>query len=95
MSYDRDPCFAPAESDDPGHRLRRLEDWAGRHDQWSAQSAVDGRDRVVHVEKRVTVLEAKVVRLLASVGEHHLNWGIVAWVTGVAASAMLAWLASK
>lgn len=78
MSYDRGPRFAPAESDDPGRRVRRLEDWAGRHDQWATQTVVEGRDRVLHIEGRVTVLEGKVVRPLASVGEHRLKWGIVA-----------------
>lgn len=90
MSYDRGPRFAPAESDDPGRRLRRLEDWAGRHDQWATQTAVEGRDRVVHVESRVTVLEGKVVRLFASMEEHRLKWGIVAWVVGTAVAAGMA-----
>ena len=93
MSYDRGPRFAPAESDDPGRRLRRLEDWAGRHDQWATQTVVKGRDRVHHVEGRVTILEGKVVRLLASVGEHRLKWGIVAWVVGTAVAAAIALIA--
>jgi hypothetical protein len=69
MSYDRGPRFAPAESDEPTRRIRRLEDWAGRHDQWATQTAVEERDRVVHVEERVTVLEGKVTPLFASVGD--------------------------
>ncbi len=73
MSYERGPRFAPAESDDPGRRLRRVEDWAGRHDQWSAQTAVEGHEKVVRVEERVTVLEGKVVRLFAALGEHRLK----------------------
>lgn len=93
MTHDRGPRFAPAESDEPGRRLRRLEDWAGRHDQWSAQTAVEGHEKVVRVEERVTALEAKVVRLLASVGEHRLKWGIVAWVVGTAMAAGIALLA--
>jgi len=51
------------------------------------------RDRVVHAEGRAGVLEGKVVRLLASVGEHRLKWGIVAWVVGTAAAAGIAVLA--
>ncbi len=90
MTHDRGPRFAPAESDGPARRIRRLEDWAGRHDQWSAQSAADGHEKVVQAEVRVTVLEAKVVRLFASVGEHRLKWGIVAWVVGTAAAAGIA-----
>lgn len=93
MTHDRGPRFAPAESDDPGRRLRRLEDWAGRHDQEATQISVDVRDRVVHAEGRAGVLEGKVVRLLASVGEHRLKWGIVAWVVGTAAAAGIAVLA--
>ena len=93
MNPERGPRFAPAESEDPTRRLRRLEDWAGRHDQWSAQTAVEGHEKVAHVEERVTVLEAKVVRLFASVGEHRLKWGIVAWVVGTAVAAALAMLA--
>ncbi|MFO0931142.1 MAG: hypothetical protein U1E39_00375 [Planctomycetota bacterium] len=93
MTHDRGPRFAPAESDDPTRRLRRLEDWAGRHDQWSAQTAVEGHEKVVRVEERVTVLEGKVVRLFASVGEHRLKWGIVAWVVGTATAAAIAMLA--
>lgn len=93
MTHDRGPRFAPAESDEPARRLRRLEDWAGRHDQWSAQTAVEGHEKVVRVEERVTVLEAKVVRLFASVGEHRLKWGIVAWVVGTAVAAGIALLA--
>lgn len=90
MSYERGPRFAPAESDDPARRIRRIEDWAGRHDQWSAQTAVEGLEKVVRVEERVTVLEGKVVRLFAAVGEHRLKWGIVAWVLGTAAAATVA-----
>ena len=41
----------------------------------------------------MTVLEAKVVRLFAAVGEHRLKWGIVAWVVGTAAAALIAWRA--
>jgi len=93
MTHEGGPRFAPAESDDPGRRIRRIEDWAGRHDQWSAQTAVEGRKRVAHVEERVTVLEGKVVRLFASVGEHRLKWGIVAWVVGVAVAVLTARLA--
>lgn len=93
MTFDRGPRFAPAESDEPGRRLRRLEDWAGRHDQWATQTVVEGRDRGVDVEGRVTILEGKVVRLLASVGEHRLKWGIVAWVVGTAAAAGIALVA--
>ncbi len=93
MNPERGPRFAPAESDDPGRRLRRIEDWAGRHDQWSAQTAVEGHEKVVNVEERVTVLEGKVVRLFASMGEHRLKWGIVAWVVGTAVAAGIAVLA--
>jgi len=92
MSVERGPPFAPAESDEPGRRIRRLEDWAGRHDQWATQTAVELRERAVDVERRVTVLEGKVVRLFAAVGEHRLKWGIVAWVLGVAAAAAIAML---
>jgi hypothetical protein len=90
MSYDRGPRFAPAESDDPTRRVRRLEDWAGRHDQWAAQTSVDLRQDAAKVEDRVTVLEGKVVRLFAAVGEHRLKWGIVAWVVGTAVAAGIA-----
>lgn len=89
MSYDRGPRFAPAESDEPARRIRRLEDWAERHDQWATQTSVEGRERVGHVEERVTVLEGKVVRLLASVGEHRFQWGIGAWVVWTAAAAVI------
>ena len=68
-------------------------DWAGRHDQWSAQTAVQGHEKVVHVEERVTVLEGKVTRLFASVGEHRLKWGILAWVVGTAVATWIALLA--
>lgn len=54
---------------------------------------VEGRDRAVQVEGRVTILEGKVVRLLASVGKHRLKWGIVAWVVGTAVAAGIAVLA--
>jgi hypothetical protein len=93
VSFDRGPRFAPADSGDSGRRIRRLEDWAGRHDQWSAQTAADGHQKVGRVEERVSVLEAKVVRLLASVGEHRIKWGIVAWVVGTAVAAVIAMLA--
>jgi hypothetical protein len=91
VSYERGPRFVPADSDDPPRRIRRLEDWAGRHEQWSAQSAVEGHEKVVRVEERVTVLEGKVIRLFASVGEHRLKWGVVAWVVGTAVAAAIAW----
>ena len=93
MNPERGPRFAPAESEDPTRRLRRLEDWAGRHDQWSAQTAVEGHEKVVRVEERVTVLEGKVTRLFASIGENKLKWGIVAWVLGTAVAAGIAVLA--
>ncbi len=93
MNPERGPRFSPAESEDPTRRLRRLEDWAGRHDQWSAQTAVEGHEKVVSVEERVTLLEAKLTRLYAAVGEHRLKWGIVAWVVGTAAAAAIAWAA--
>lgn len=93
MTHDRGPRFAPAESDEPGRRLRRIEDWAGRHDQWATQTAVEGHEKVALVEERVTVLEAKVVRLFASMGEHRLKWGIVAWTVGTAVAAAIAMLA--
>jgi hypothetical protein len=93
VNPERGPRFAPAESEDPTRRIRRLEDWAGRHDQWSAQTAVEGHEKVAHVEERVTVLEAKLTRLYAAVGEHRLKWGIVAWVLGTAAAAGIAMLA--
>lgn len=93
MSYERGPRFAPAESDDPARRLRRLEDWAGRHDQWATQTIVEVRQQAAEVEERVSTLEGKVVRLLAAVGEHRLKWGIVAWVVGTAAAAAIAMLA--
>jgi hypothetical protein len=92
VTHDRGPRFAPAESDEPARRIRRLEDWAGRHDQWSAQTAVEGQEKVVRVEERVMVLEAKVARLFASVGEHRLKWGIVAWIVGTAVAAGVAML---
>ena len=41
MSYERGPRFAPAESEDPSRRIRRIEDWAGRHHLGSAQTAVE------------------------------------------------------
>jgi hypothetical protein len=93
VSYERGPRFVPADSEDPPRRIRRLEDWAGRHDQWSAQAAVDGHEKVVRVEERVTILEGKVTRLFASVGEHRLKWGIVAWIVGTAVAAAVALLA--
>lgn len=93
MTTERGPRFFPADSDDPPRRIRRLEDWAGRHEQWSTQTAIDGRERLVHVEERVTVVEGKVVRLFAAVGEHRLKWGIVAWVVGTAVAAGIAALA--
>ena len=90
MTHDHGPRFAPAESDDPARRIRRIEDCAGRHDQWSAQTDVEGHEKVVRVEERATVLEGKVVRLFASVGEHRLKWGLVAWVLGTAVAAGVA-----
>ena len=69
MSYDRGPRFAPPESDDPGRRLRRVEDWVGRHDQWAAQTAVEVRARADEVEGRVGRLEERVTRLFAAIGE--------------------------
>jgi hypothetical protein len=92
MSFDRGPPFAPAESDDPERRIRRIEDWAGRHDQWAAQSVVEVRARTAEVEARVGAVEDKVTRLFAAIGEHRLKWGIVAWVVGVAAAAAIAML---
>jgi hypothetical protein len=94
MSYDRGPRFAPAESDDPERRIRRVEDWAGRHDQWAAQTAVEVRARAAEVEGRVGSLEDKVTRLFAAIGEHRLKWGIVAWVVGTALASLLAHLAT-
>lgn len=93
MSYDRGPRFAPAESGDPERRIRRVEDWAGRHDQWAAQTAVEVRARAAEVEGRVGALEHRVTRLFAAIGEHRLKWGIVAWVVGTAAAAAIAMLA--
>lgn len=93
MAYDRGPRFAPADSEDPERRIRRIEDWAGRHDQWAAQTAVDVRARAADVEKRVGTLEDKVTRLFASIGEHRLKWGIVAWVVGTAVASGIAMLA--
>lgn len=90
MSYDRRPRFAPAESDDPGRRLRRVEDWAGRHDQWAAQTAIEVRARAAEVEGRVGRLEERVTRLFAAIGEHRLKWGIVAWVVGTAVASAIA-----
>ncbi len=92
MAYDRGPPFIPADSEEPGPRIRRIEDWAGRHDQWAAQTAVEVRARAAEVERRVSVLEGKVIRLFAAIGEHRLKWGIVAWVVGVAAAAGIAML---
>lgn len=93
MSYDRGPRFAPVESGDPDRRIRRIEDWAGRHDQWAAQTAVEVRARADEVEGRVNTLEDKVTRLFAAIGEHRLKWGIVAWVVGTAVAARIAMLA--
>jgi len=56
MRYERGPRFVPAASEDLGHRLRRLDNWAGRHKQGSAQTAVERREKVARVEERVTVL---------------------------------------
>ena len=93
MRFDRGPPFAPAESDDPDRRIRRIEDRAGRHDQWATQTAVDVREQAAHVEARVGALEDKVTQLFAAIGEHRLKWGIVAWVVGTAAAAGIAVLA--
>ena len=93
MNYDRGPRFAPAESDDPERRIRRIEDWAGRHDQWAAPTAVEVRARADEVEGRVGRLEERVTRLFAAIGEHRLKWGIVAWVLGTASAAAIAWMA--
>ena len=38
-------------------------------------------------------LEGALVRLFASMGEHRLKWGIVAWVVGTAVAAGIAVLA--
>lgn len=93
MNYDRGPRFVPADSDDPARRIRRIEDWAGRHDQWAAQSVVDFRARAAEVEERVGALEEKVTRIFAAIGEHRLKWGVVAWVVGTAVAAGIAVLA--
>lgn len=93
MTHDRGPRFAPAESDDPGRRLRRIEDWAGRQDQWAAQTAVEGHARATEVEGRVGRLEERVTRLFASIGENRLKWGIVAWVVGTAVATGIALVA--
>jgi hypothetical protein len=70
VSYEIGPRFAPAESDDPGRRIRRVEDWAGRHDQWAVQTAVEVREHAAEVERRVTALEGRVMKLFAAIGEH-------------------------
>ncbi len=93
MAYDRGPPFIPADSEEPGPRIRRIEDWAGRHDQWAAQTAVEVRARAAEVEERVGALEERVTRLFAAIGEHRLKWGIVAWVVGTAVAAAVAALA--
>ena len=62
---------------------------AGRHDQWAAQTAVGVRARAAEVEGRVGALEDKVTRIFAAIGEHRLKWGIVAWVVGTAAAAII------
>lgn len=93
MSYERGPRFSPAESDEPARRLRRLEDWAGRHDQWATQTLAEFRQRGADLEGRMSATEGKVVRLLAAVGEHRIKWGIVAWVVGTAMAAAIAILA--
>ena len=93
MTYDRGPRFAPAESGDPERRIRRIEDWAGRHDQWAAQTTVEVRSRADDVEGRVGSLEERVTRLFAAIGEHRLKWGIVAWIVGTGAAATIAMLA--
>ena len=59
MSYERGPRFAPAQSDDPGRRIRRLEDWAGRHDEWATQTVVEAREQAVDLEARVSSLEGQ------------------------------------
>ena len=93
MSHDAGPPFVLADSEDPAPRVRRLEDWAGRHEQWATQTAGDLHERAEGLEVRVCALEGRVVRLFAAVGEHRLKWGIVAWVVGTAAAAAIAMLA--
>lgn len=93
MIYERGSRFVPAEPDHPARRIRRLEDWAGRHDHWAAQTSVEVRARGAEVERRVSILEGKVIRPFAAIGEHRLKWGIVAWVLGTAAAAGIAMLA--
>ena len=49
VSYERGPHFAPSESDDSSRRIRRLEDWAGRHDRWATQITVEFLEKAVNV----------------------------------------------
>ncbi len=80
MSYERGPRVAPAESDDPARRLRRIEDWAGRHDQWATQTVIAAREQAADLEDRVSTLEGRMNRIFAAVGEHRLKrrlkWGL-------------------
>jgi hypothetical protein len=41
-------------------------------------------------DERLDTLEARMTRVLASIGEHRLKWGIVAWAVGVALAALIA-----
>jgi len=89
------PRFTPSAAEDLPPRVRRLEDWAGRHDEWSHHRARELAEEQTGQGQRLTTLEAKVQRALAAIGGMRLRWGIVAWIAGTALSAVAAWLAAR
>lgn len=89
------PRFDPAPTDELAPRVRRIEDWAGRHDQWSHQVAREASEKSDDQESRLGKLEGQVTKLYASIGEHKLKWGIVAWVLGVAVAVGIAWVGAR
>jgi hypothetical protein len=89
------PRFEPANTDHLPPRVARLETWAGRHDEWSHHRARELGESIEEHCTRLTSLEAKMQRVLATIGGMKLRWAIVAWVVGTALSAVAAWLAAR
>lgn len=87
------PKFAPADGDVPV-RLRRVEDFLGRHDEWSRAAAQTHNAEMADQCARIGLIEEKVQGILLAIGQMRVKLGVV-FAGAAAVGGLIAHLVAK
>lgn len=76
------PKFTPPDGDNDETKIRRLEDWAVRHDEWSRQGESQLDVIMDAIIKRLDVVERDLKDLLLSMATLKARLGIILVIAG-------------